>query len=647
MPTKEFFSQADRNGEQDQIRLGGGDDIVFAFDDELSLFGYSINGFKGSDTIHGSDFVSNTGEGDTLIGGEGNDTVFGGAGEDTIYGGNTDGSDTVKGPTEAATNTLVGEGVRDPVTDALLGRAAISGNFVGYGDTIFGGNGGTNHIYGEMVGIELLADASFTGGGDNLTGGVDSQNFIYGDVGFGADELDPEGPMYVREGASFTGGDDTIIGGAGTGSLTADNEIYGDAAGTIFLTANDTALPTVTGGNDVITNGTGAQNETYGDFNQVTLANKNHVVGGDDTITGGDANAEFSNQNLLYGDARTAFFTGDGTGQVFQGGSDTLTGGDGSTGTIYGDVRSANPTAGATFQGGNDTITGGANGPSFGADYTLIGDAASASGAGAFMGGNDIMTGGANAINEIYGDFLSANPAAGATFQGGNDTITGGANGPGLGTDNTLSGDAASVSGEGAFIGGNDIMTGGANAVNLIYGDVQSVDNAANVTGGNDTIHAGVGGAQNTIYGDFNSVVPVDENSVIQGGDDVIYGAAGTTDVIWGDWVATLNVGATTVTGSDTFVFGPGGGLDAIMDFESGKDQVDLSGFGLELDSNEDGFFTFDDLDPFWANLGGDLALDFDRDGDLTDDVLLFDRIAYTTPDDPAFGLTADDFLFA
>ena len=194
-------------------------------------------------------------------------------------------------------------------------------------------------------------------------------------------------------------------------------------------------------------------------------------------------------------------------------------------------------------------------------------------------------------------------------------------------------------------------MNGGFNAINTLYGDVQTINGGFLVAGGDDTLFGGVG-VMNTIYGDFGTVANnSDPASVISGGNDTIYGATNTMDVMWGDWgdsfTTSNTVVGTFITGMDTFVFRPSGGLDAIMDFESGKDKVDLSRFVLSLDTNDNETFEFDDLAPLWVDLNGDLALDFDDDGDLTDDVLLFDRIAFNpNPDAPDFGLVAGDFIF-
>jgi len=200
------------------------------------------------------------------------------------------------------------------------------------------------------------------------------------------------------------------------------------------------------------------------------------------------------------------------------------------------------------------------------------------------------------------------------------------------------------------FIGGNDVITGGAGAVNVIYGDVATISGGFLVTGGNDTLIGGVGG-QNTIYGDFNFISNnADSASVISGGDDTIIGAANTMDVMYGDWFIIANTGfGTFITGADTFVIAPSGGLDAIMDFESDKDKVDLSGFGHTLDIDGSDTFEFADLDPLWVDFGdGTLTLDFDGDGDLTDDILYFNRIDYVedTEGNVVLPFDGSEFIF-
>lgn len=470
MPTKILETQADRSGSaQEQYRFGGGADEIFAVDDG-SPFGYWIDAFKGDDIVHGSDYSDPLGgPGDTLIGGDGSDTILGGQGDDLIYGGNVDGSDGANGKDAIASNVLVGDGVRDPATGGLVGRTVVvvTDPLAPMGDdTILGGNGGVNAIYGDMVGLELSATATFTGGDDTLTGGVDAENLIYGDVGFGANAADPIGPMYIDAGASFLGGNDIITGGADTGGFVTRNEIYGDAAGTAILSDAGASL---TGGGDEITGGVGATNTIFGDFQQVRLVAGTAAVGGNDTLIGGAALAGFANQNNLLGDASSVTpFEGAG-GWTFTGGNDALTGGEGSQGDLRGDVTSVTLADGATFQGGNDTLIAGGNGSNWAfTDWFLFGDAVNVNGTGTALGGNDRLFSGENSDDVMYGDWQNDNTAGAGTAVGGVDTFVFGAlNGNDRIRDFEAGKDVINLSEAGELswedldgIGGDDVLNG-------------------------------------------------------------------------------------------------------------------------------------------------------------------------------------------
>ena len=281
MPTKTLTSQTDRKEIQATFKFGGGKNEITAIDDEVAGYGYIINAGGGDDTIFGSDFTglgfsdpvfdpltddARTEFGDLLIGGMGSDSIVGGGGDDWIYGGNEDGSDGGKGKDPEVSNHLVG--------DTEFGSVDADDTVIFGSDHIFGGNGVDNTIYGDSNTLVLGADASFTGGIDIIQGGEDSTNLLYGDVAFGFNVSDPEAPLNITIGATFTGGGDIISGGAGTGILTAKNEIYGDAAGTVTMDANGTIGSddvTLKGGDDTITGGMGADNTIYADFDNVSL----------------------------------------------------------------------------------------------------------------------------------------------------------------------------------------------------------------------------------------------------------------------------------------------------------------------------------------------------------------------------------------
>ncbi|SDD94329.1 M10 family metallopeptidase C-terminal domain-containing protein [Ruegeria marina] len=144
---------------------------------------------------------------------------------------------------------------------------------------------------------------------------------------------------------------------------------------------------------------------------------------------------------------------------------------------------------------------------------------------------------------------------------GGNDTLSISASSSGT---NVIAGDSSNLA-SGAT-GGNDSLTGGDNAErNEMYGDAYNMQ--AFSTGGNDLLIAGDGAFTNEMYGDayfgnFQSV----------GGNDTLISGTGN-DLLVGDFM--FQFGA--LTGSDIFVFRPDNGQDQIVDFERGKDKIDLS----------------------------------------------------------------------
>lgn len=241
---------------------------------------------------------------------------------------------------------------------------------------------------------------------------------------------------------------------------------------------------------------------------------------------------------------------------------------------IYGDAFAMNGAA----HGGDDVI--------FGVyatinNETIFGDAGVMSDFS--VGGNDQIIGAGetawtNAV--IYGDANRMTRFA----HGGDDMI--------IGSAATVFGDAQTMS-EFA-VGGNDYILGGAYRHD-IWGDAQQLSGFAQ--GGDDVILGRSGYGGYSVYGDGslsgnarggNDIITIQDNSYLivygdgplsgfaHGGDDVIVGGTNASNQIWGDGPAT---GRFTAGGSDTFVFDEGTKTNRIMDFEHGKDKIDLTGF--------------------------------------------------------------------
>ena len=94
--------------------------------------------------------------------------------------------------------------------------------------------------------------------------------------------------------------------------------------------------------------------------------------------------------------------------------------------------------------------------------------------------------------------------------------------------------------------------------------------------------------------GNDNVLKGMDDGDELTGGagDDRLYGGAGndTLDGGGGDDVLSGGAGSDTLTGgseNDTFVFSPedGGGIDTINDWATGTNKIDLSAFGLDLET--------------------------------------------------------------
>ena len=310
MPTKILTSPFGRDGLPKLFKFGGGKNTIIA-QDHPSGVGYIIDAGGGDDTVIGSSFddditggsgmdeITGGGGDDTLTGGTGSDSIIGGAGDDIIYGGEQDGTDSGSRKDPTPSNYLTGD------NETVL---FDGGTYTGGNDTIFGGNGVTNNIYG---------DVRFT--------------------------------VVFSAGDSFFGGDDTLTGGDSTADDMAVNNIFGDAR-SLFFTKNDPLTPdgdNFTGGDDTLTGGDFAANLLFGDVQ--SISNNGDFTGGDDTLIGG-ANGS----NTMIGDISSG-----GAGNTFIGGDDRLVSGTNSNDFMTGDFGSS--VTATTLTGGDDTFVFGPN----------------------------------------------------------------------------------------------------------------------------------------------------------------------------------------------------------------------------------------------------------------------------------------------
>lgn len=413
--------------------------------------------------------------------------------------------------------------------------------------------------------------------------------------------------------------DDILVGGDGSdvlfGGEGEDILIGGHADPTDISLADPMALDSSKGQNPPPTNllvGDGVKQGDLSILASIVVQTDVSVTGSDDQIYGGNGatNMVFADYDMVTLDAGS----GAGTVTAYTGGDDTVTGGNsGADNTIYGDAEEVTFAANSTFEGGIDTIQGGVDSVNliFGdiaGDPTTPGNpitGVTTLAAGAmFTGGDDVIQGGAGtgiftADNEIYGDI------------GGTFTLTA----------NTSLG-AEEVNAQ----GGADTITGGDGAENEIYGDFNTVNLAefTRAAGGDDVLTGGDADAYvnlNILYGDARTIYGTAGEFI--GGDDILYGGLGATDYLYGDWITDSTSGsASTKGGADRFVFNLDGGDDIIFDLRSAdNDVIDLSAFGFSTRGFNGGGSLYADLamlmDDLIVDSGGTAMIDFGQDDDV------------------------------
>ncbi len=431
----------------------------------------------------------------------------------------------------------------DGVTTARQDGSVVIGT--GAADVLFGG-AGNDRLFGGG-GADLVEGGA---GNDIIEGGLTFDDTLRG--GDGNDTIQAVGGGRIEG----NGGNDTFfVVNASTlgGRATADSDIFDGGAGIdVFNAANETStFYTINLANRSVNRG------AY-DPQNVTLANFENAVGsqGNDRIVG-DVKANFlrgaGGNDRLVGFGGNDTLIGDGGNDFVAGGigNDLLGGADGADSILGG--QGADRIFGAA---GNDTLAGEAG------DDTIAGGS-----------GNDLATGG-DGNDQLFGN-------EGDDLMGGglgNDILSGG-----LGNDrlfgsaglDSLAGDA-----------GNDSLTGGDGNDRLAGGDGRDTvvgDAGADIVlgeGGNDLL--GGGGGNDLLGGGAG-----DDAVYGGGGQDRLFGAAGADRLFGGDGIDRLTGGdgadvLNGGAGADVFVFNlvresAPAGRDAILDFVTGTDRVDLS----------------------------------------------------------------------
>ena len=540
--------------------------------------GYGLNGGDGDDTLiglsaHGHNIMAGDGN-DQIIASPGNDNVDGGNGSDTIflYGSNTGvyanlTTNTVSGGHADGDSYIGIERIVSSIyDDSLIGNADQNVFYYFGGADFYDGMGGIDVIsflYYDYDAVLSLRTGTFrievstgifslksiayasmeglTGGSLNDTiEGTNGVNFLEGYTG---DDL-----------IKGLGGRDTLEGGTGEDTISYYSDAtFGGGAGV------DINLPT------------GIGIDGFGDTDRIS--NVEHVSGTkqNDRIVGNDV------KNLLIGNAGIDVIAGGDGDDTLEGnsgndklygnfGNDVLNGGNGN------DLLIGNE--------GNDTISGGGGSDNLrgrnGFDVLEGGD------------GNDVMLGGDNSDTLIGGADNDR-----VIGEHGHDWLNGGSGEDklygNLG-DDTLYGE----DGNDYLVGneGDDVLFGQAGDDNL-HGR-EGNDYLVGYTGadrmkgqaGNDTLE---GGADNDRLEGMDGVDSLfggaNNDMLVGGGDnDYLFGGNGNDYLDGGDKFDQM----TGEAGEDVFAFVGNWRHDRVMDFENGKDILNLANQHLKVPGESD-----------------------------------------------------------
>ncbi|WP_282607709.1 spondin domain-containing protein [Pelagibius sp. Alg239-R121] len=611
-------------------------------DDGTGVASYEVNGNTVQDSLTSIENLTGSENDDSLSGNSEDNLLAGGAGNDELSGG--DGNDVLRG---------------DEVGSGTAVRVSVT-NTLGEGGTFltpvwFGFHNAENFDLfsaGEQasLGLERLAE-------DGIVEGIAAEfNAQAGDGGVDATIIGgagAPGPIDPGETASFVLDVDPSQVGQGfftwATMIIPSNDAFlaspDDARADAIFDENGNFLgPLVIErfGNDVLDAGTEVNNEVAAAFLNQTAANQGTteggVVGSHPGFNGSEGNPDGTPQNILGGttaagtivDQTEGDFTRNGGNEQLlrivvdrvanEGGADILNGGAGNdsleggggrdtfvfqqgtgsdtvldfdtfveTGDFI-DVSDFNFADGdaviaAAQQDGDNTVIDLGNGD----QITLIGVDVGDLNAESFIVGegpveiDPIVVDGGRGAEEINGG------AADDELNGGrgNDIINGG--------------------------DGNDQINGGRDDDELDGGDGDDVINAGrgddNVEGGdgNDVIDGGRG--DDDINGGAG-------NDVLEGGrgDDNINGGAGNDFICAGTGDDIINGGTGNDrleggSGADIFVFETGTEDDTVLDFETGRDELDLTAFG---------FASFADVQAAAEDDGDDVVIDLGNGDSVT-----------------------------
>ncbi|WP_374764480.1 beta strand repeat-containing protein [Yunchengibacter salinarum] len=637
---------------RDFLQGGDGNDLLLPGNNDTDSFREEADGGLGNDTLDASNSVTRN----RLDGDGGDDVIIGGQGRDTLSGDQAEyrtqvhnGDDTLTGGGDADVFLINNIASSDVITDftpgldtldlthvsanlgvfTLDGLKAISSE--SNGDTVVDfGHGQTLTLKGVALAdlregdVSLGLDLDGTSRDDTLTGsngddtirGADGNDILRG--------LDGEDDLYGRE------GDDALFGGSGADDLRGDggNDTLSGEEGDDHLSGGR--------GNDLLITGRGRASAFGGDGNDTvdgSLATEGGFLSGGDGSDRilGSAQSDFIRDEALDGGVGADTLTGLGGDDTFQLASilasDVIT--DFTPGADRIDFTDANAPffnlqelLNAATQTGNDIVIDYGNGETLTLKNVALSNLSEAD----FRFGKNLVIG--NDDGETLTGSLADDDIRG---NGGNDRLIG-SNG-----DDDIEGGAGddTLLGE----GGRDNLSGGVGNDLILPGNTDDLSESAFGDSGNDTLDASGSATRVNLNGGD--------------GDDLLIGGA-CHDVIDDDYIGTgFGAGSDTLTGNggfDTFRINSTDGNDVITDFTPGGDGVDLTSASVP-------FFTFEQLQGFMSQAGGDVVIDYGNGNSLTlQGVLLEDlsaadfrlgkNMAATDGNDNFVGSNGDDFAF-
>ncbi|PWR18119.1 calcium-binding protein [Zavarzinia aquatilis] len=629
---------------KDALDGGDGDDILNGGDGDDTLNGGigldTLIGGIGKDTLDG-------GDGDDILnGGDGDDTLKGGLGDDTLKGGK--GNDTYYVGADGTSPDVVSEAGGDGIDTVIADRDYTLGagieKLVLRAGTVGAGNADNNTISGNSGSNRLLGNA-----GDDTISGGDGKDLLYG--GAGADRLN--GGVGVDKIFGEDGNDTLIVsspahllagevydGGAGTDTL--DVVAFGDGQQVDFSGVSIRNMEILTS-SGILT----MSLKTLKSFDTIRAAAIQLTEGGRINLSG--LSLQLSSvvayqTNLLLSNTATVVNLGLLDAPAYPYEMLSVAGGDGNDEITAGRSWSKMTISGG---GGNDILKGGVDIASTvldggDGDDRLYGTTGSTTLVGGT--GKDMIRGGSgdDTIMILKGDLV-----AGEVYDGGD------------GIDWVIpyfqqSQQVATFDFSGVTFRNVEGLKAQNTTLNISVADIGQFDrvyipNILKLTSGgvldigSDTLFY----AMRVQFSNHSTTLDMRQDAgatnkvtvfYVSGGtgNDTIYGNAIAQDISGGSGMDTIDGGGgadrlTGGAGLDTFVFGRGSDIDSLLDFENGKDRIDVSAFG---------FHSLDDLRAAGGQVkqqGADTLITFDADSN--DGILLLNTAVAA--------IDTGDFLFA